>query len=69
MSTSIDVEAIRRSYQPQVPAFLLSGAFMLKKGAQVTFKGNDPEIQANFPNTYGSSSVTFVPAAGFPAEA
>ncbi len=55
------LQAARSAYQPKLPR-VLRGAVSAKEGEATQSVGNQREIAALFPNTYGMPVVEFVPA-------
>ncbi|MCH5181679.1 MAG: diphosphate--fructose-6-phosphate 1-phosphotransferase [Prevotellaceae bacterium] len=54
------LQKARAAYQPKLPAGLRGGV-TIKEGAPTQSAGNQEEIKALFPNTYGMPIVEFVP--------
>ncbi len=52
------LQIARAAYQPKLPKALL-GAVVAKEGAATQSVGNQEEIKAMFPNTYGMPVITF----------
>ena len=55
------LQIARAAYQPKLPK-ALQGPVKVKEGAATQSVGNQEEIKALFPNTYGMPVVEFVPA-------
>ena len=55
------LQVARAAYQPKLPK-ALQGAVKIKEGNPTQSVGNQEEIKALFPNTYGMPIVEFVPA-------
>ena len=55
------LQIARAAYQPKLPK-ALQGPVKVKEGAPTQSVGNQDEIKALFPNTYGMPVVEFVPA-------
>ena len=55
------LQIARATYQPKLPK-ALQGPVKVKEGAATQSVGNQEEIKARFPNTYGMPVVEFVPA-------
>ena len=55
------LQIARAAYQPKLPK-ALQGPVKVKEGAATQSVGNQKEIKALFPNTYGMPVVEFVPA-------
>ena len=55
------LQLARSAYQPKLPK-ALQGAVKIKEGAPTQSVGNQEEIKALFPNTYGMPVIEFVPA-------
>jgi len=55
------LQIARAAYQPKLPK-ALQGPVKVKEGAATQSVGNQAEIKALFPNTYGMPVVEFVPA-------
>ena len=62
------LQIARAAYQPKLPK-ALQGPVKVKEGAATQSVGNQEEIKALFPNTYGMPVVEFVPAEGENREA
>ena len=54
------LQQLRSSYQPKLPE-ALKGPVVAVKGAATQSAGNQDDIKALFPNTYGMPELTFVP--------
>ena len=54
------LQAQRSAYQPKLPKGL-QGAVKVSEGAPTQSVGNQEEIKALFPNTYGMPLIEFVP--------
>ncbi len=67
MSVKSSLQIARTAYQPKLPKALL-GPVAAQQGAATQSVGNQDEIKALFPNTYGMPVVEFVPgnAASYP---
>ena len=67
MSVKSSLQIARTAYQPKLPKALL-GPVAAQEGAATQSVGNQDEIKALFPNTYGMPVVEFVPgeAASYP---
>ncbi len=57
------LQIARAAYQPKLPK-ALKGPVKVKEGAATQSVGNQEEIKALFPNTYGMPAIEFVPADG-----
>jgi pyrophosphate--fructose-6-phosphate 1-phosphotransferase len=55
------LQLARSAYQPKLPK-ALQGAVKIKEGTPTQSVGNQEEIKALFPNTYGMPVIEFVPA-------
>ena len=55
------LQIARAAYQPKLPK-ALQGPVKVKEGAPTQSVGNQDEIKARFPNTYGMPVIEFVPA-------
>ena len=53
------LQQLRSSYQPKLPT-ALQGPVVAVKGAATQSAGNQEDIKALFPNTYGLPELTFV---------
>ena len=62
------LQEARSAYQPKLPK-ALKGAVKASEGAPTQSVGNQDEIKALFPNTYGMPVVEFVPGEAAAAEA
>ena len=54
-----NLQIARAAYQPKLPKALL-GPVKAKEGAATQSVGNQDEIKAMFPNTYGMPVIEFV---------
>ena len=54
-----NLQIARAAYQPKLPKALL-GAVAIKEGSTTESVGNQEEIKAKFPNTYGMPVIEFV---------
>ena len=60
MAVKSNLQIARAAYQPKLPK-ALKGAVKVVEGAATESVGNQAEIKALFPNTYGMPVVEFAP--------
>ena len=63
-----ELQKARAAYQPKLPK-ALQGAVVAVEGAPTQSVGNQDEIKAMFPNTYGMPVITFESGETKPMEA
>ena len=62
-----NLQIARSAYQPKLPK-ALKGPVAAKEGEPTQSVGNQKEIQAQFPNTYGMPVIEFVESQSMPKE-